>query len=158
MHSQYVDRSFTKLSYCFVLDNVINAIFTDIMFVFQKYRNILRIQEKTSLHNFCTRLAIGNIDICKNLCYLIFLKIFHNCGIVFRTSIFSYFSMFEGKYLIEKIMESMANHICPNRAQRSLSKYCHFVPIKRCLKVLWTKDTKKLEMHSFHENRPYATV
>ena len=74
---------------------------------------------------------------------------------MFRTSIFSYFSMFEGKYLIEKIMESMANHICPNRAQRSLSKYCHFVPIKRCLKVLWTKDTKKLEMHSFHENRPY---
>ncbi len=54
-------------------------------------------------------------------------------------------------------MESMANHLCPNRAQRSLSKYCHFVPIKRCLKVLWTKDTKKLEMHSFHENKPYIT-
>ncbi len=76
---------------------------------------------KKSLHNFCTHLAIGNIDICKNFSSIFFFNFFI-IVIVFRASIFSYFSMFEGTYLIEKIVESTL---------LLLTLYCYSI-ISRC--------------------------
>ena len=65
LHSQYLGESFTKFTFHFCVDNVINKDFPDIVFGSQTSQNIVKITKQASTYNFYTCLASQNANIWK---------------------------------------------------------------------------------------------